>query len=63
VVSTVEGIGAVVTAVLAVVIPILVFSLFVLFLGILIWKNPVKLYRNWRARNDHLREPPLLAAS
>jgi len=63
VVSTVEGIGAVVTAVLAVVIPILVFSLFVLFLGILIWKNPVKLYRNWRARNDRLREPPLLAAS
>jgi hypothetical protein len=63
VVSTVEGIGAVVTAVLAVVIPILVFSLFVLFLGIFIWKNPVKIYRNWRARNDRLSEPPLLAAS
>ena len=63
VVSTVEGFGAVATAVLAVVIPILIFSLFVLFLGILIWKNPVKLYRNWRARNDRLREPPLLAAS
>ena len=63
VVSTVEGIGAVVTAVLAVVIPIFVFSLFVLFVGILIWKNPVKIYRNWRARNDRLREPPLLAAS
>ena len=63
VVSTVEGIGAVATAVLAVVIPILIFSLFVLFLGILIWKNPVKLYRNWRGRNDRLREPPLLEAS
>jgi hypothetical protein len=62
-VSTAEGIGAVATAVLAIVIPILVFSLFVLFVGILIWKNPAKLYRNWRARNDRLREPPLLAAS
>ncbi len=62
-VSTAEGVGAVATAVLAVVIPILVFSLFVIFVGILIWKNPVKLYRNWRVRNDRLREPPLLAAS
>ena len=62
-VSTAEGIGAVATAVLAIVIPILVFSLFVLFVGILIWKNPAKLYRNWRDRKDRLREPPLLAAS
>ena len=62
-VSTAEGVGAVATAVLAVVIPILVFSLFVIFVGILIWKNPVKLYRNWRVRNVRLREPPLLAAS
>jgi hypothetical protein len=37
--------------------------LFVLFVGILIWKNPAKLYRNWRDRKDRLREPPLLAAS
>jgi hypothetical protein len=63
VVSTVEGIGAVATAVLAIVIPILVFSLFVIFAGFIIWKNPAKLYCNWRTRKDRLREPPLLAAS
>jgi hypothetical protein len=62
-VSTAEGIGSIFTAVLAIVIPVLVFSLFVLFVGFLVWKNPAKLYRNWRARNDRLREPPLLAAS
>jgi hypothetical protein len=63
VVSTAEGIGSIFTAVLAIVIPVLVFSLFVLFVGFLVWKNPAKLYRNWRARKDRLREPPLLAAS
>ena len=62
-VSTAEGIGSIFTAVLAIVIPVLVFSLFVLFVGFLVWKNPAKLYRNWRARKDRLREPPLLAAS
>jgi hypothetical protein len=63
VVSTAEGIGSIFTAVLAIVIPVLVFSLFVLFVGFLVWKNPAKLYRNWRARKDRLREPPLLTAS
>ena len=62
-VSTAEGIGSIFTAVLAIVIPVLVFSLFVLFVGFLVWKNPAKLYRNWRARKDRLSEPPLLAAS
>jgi hypothetical protein len=62
-VSTFEGIGAVATAVLAIVIPILVFSLFVIFAGFLICNNPAKLYRNWRTRKARLREPPLLAAS
>ena len=62
-VSTAEGIGSIFTAVLAIVIPVLVFSLFVLFVGFLVWKNPAKLYRSWRARKDRLREPPLLAAS
>ena len=62
-VSTAEGIGSIFTAVLAIVIPVLVFSLFVLFVGFLVWKNPAKLYRNWRARKDRLRAPPLLAAS
>ena len=50
-------------AVLAIVIPILVFSMVVLFIAVLIWKNPIKLYRNWRARKDRQRKPPLLAAS
>jgi len=50
VVSTVEGAGSIITAVLAIVIPILVFSMVVLFIAVLIWKNPFKLYRNWRTR-------------
>ncbi len=62
-VSTAEGVGSAGTATLAVVVPVIVFSLFILFVGFLIWKNPAKLYRDWRARKDRLREPPMLAAS
>jgi hypothetical protein len=52
VVSTGEGIGAVITAILAIVIPILVFIGFLIFVGYVISKNPFKKYRDWRARNE-----------
>ena len=63
VVSTGEGIGAVVTAILAIVVPILVFIGFMIFMGYVIYKNPIKMYREWRARNEPaepLKEPNTL---
>ncbi len=51
IVSTGEGIGAVVTAILSIVIPVLVFFGLVLLTGYIIYRNPLKMYRQWRARN------------
>ena len=62
-VSTGEGIGAVVTAILAIVVPIFVFIGFMIFAGYVIYKNPIKMYREWRARNEPvepLKEPNVL---
>ena len=64
VVSTGEGIGAVITAILAIVIPILVFIGFLIFVGYVISKNPLKTYRDWRARNEPdgpVKQPNVLA--
>ncbi len=64
VVSTGEGIGAVITAILAIVIPILVFIGFLIFVGYVISKNPLKMYRDWRARNEPdgpVKQPNVLA--
>ena len=65
IVSTGEGIGAVITAILAIVVPILVFIGFMIFMGYVISKNPLKMYRDWRARNEPegpLKQPNVLAA-
>ena len=65
VVSTGEGIGAVITAILAIVVPILVFIGFMIFMGYVISKNPLKMYRDWRARNEPegpIKQPNVLAA-
>ena len=65
VVSTGEGIGAVITAILAIVVPILVFIGFLIFVGYVISKNPLKMYRDWRARNEPdgpVKQPNVLAA-
>ena len=64
VVSTGEGIGAVITAILAIVVPILVFIGFLIFVGYVISKNPPKMYRDWRARNapnGPVKQPNVLA--
>ena len=64
VVSTGEGIGAVITAILAIVVPILVFIGFLIFVGYVISKNPPKMYRDWRARNEPngpVKQPNVLA--
>ena len=64
VVSTGEGIGAVITAILAIVVPILVFIGFLIFAGYVISKNPIKMYRDWRARNEPegpVKQPNVLA--
>ena len=65
VVSTGESIGAVITAILAIVVPILVFIGFLIFVGYVISKNPLKMYRDWRARNEPdgpVKQPNVLAA-
>ena len=65
VVSTGEGIGAVITAILAIVVPILVFIGFLIFVGYVISKNPLKMYRDWRTRNEPdgpVKQPNVLAA-
>jgi hypothetical protein len=65
VVSTGEGIGAVITAILAIVVPILVFIGFLIFVGYVISKNPLKMYRDWCARNEPdgpVKQPNVLAA-
>ena len=64
VVSTGEGIGAVITAILAIVVPILVFIGFLIFVGYVISKNPLKMCRDWRARNEPngpVKQPNVLA--
>ena len=65
VVSTGEGVGAVITAILAIVVPILVFIGFIIFMGYVISKNPLKMYRDWRERNEPegpIKQPNVLAA-
>ena len=65
VVSTGEGIGAVITAILAIVVPILVFIGFLIFVWYVISKNPLKMYRDWLARNGPdgpVKQPNVLAA-
>ena len=60
-----SGVGAVITAILAIVVPILVFIGFIIFMGYVISKNPLKMYRDWRARNEPegpLKQPNVLAA-
>jgi len=63
VVSTGEGIGAVFTAIIAIVVPILAFIGFMIFIGYVISKNPLNMYRDWRARNEPegpLKQPNVL---
>ena len=65
VVSTGEGIGAVITAILAIVVPVLVFIGFLIFVGYVISKNPLKMCRDWHARNEPdgpVKQPNVLAA-
>lgn len=52
IVSTGEGVGATITAVLALVVPVLVFFGLVILAGYIIYRNPLKMYRQWRARNE-----------
>ena len=64
-VSTAEGVGAVLVTVLAIVASVLVFIGFLIFMGFVVYKNPVKMYRQWRARNapvGPLKEPPVLSS-
>ena len=64
-VSTGEGVGAVITAILAIVVPVLVFIGLLMLAGYIIYRNPLKLYREWRQRNfpdEPVPEPPVMAA-
>ena len=64
-VSTGEGVGAVITAILAIVVPVLVFIGMLMLAGYIIYRNPLKLYREWRQRNapdEPVSEPPVMAA-
>lgn len=63
-VSTGEGVGAVITAILAIVVPVLVFIGMLMLAGYIIYRNPLKLYREWRQRNapyEPVPEPPVMA--
>ena len=63
-VSTGEGVGAVITATLAIVVPVLVFIGMLMLTGYIIYRNPLKLYREWRQRNapdEPVPEPPVMA--
>jgi hypothetical protein len=63
-VSTGEGVGAVITAILAIVVPVLVFIGLLMLAGYIIYRNPLKLYREWRQRNapdEPVSEPPVMA--
>lgn len=63
-VSTGEGVGAVITAILAIVVPVLVFIGMLMLAGYIIYRNPIKLYREWRHRNspdEPVSEPPVMA--
>ena len=67
-VSTVEGFGAVFLTILAMVAAVVAFAGFVIFLAFVIYKNPVKLWREWRERNaptptGPLKEPPVLSST
>ena len=67
-VSTAEGIGVVLVTVLAIVTAVVVFVGFLGFLAFVIYKNPAKLWREWRARNapepnGPLKEPPVLSSA
>ncbi len=62
-VSTGEGVGAVITAILAIVVPVLVFIGMLMLAGYIIYRNPLKLYREWRQRNapdEPVSEPPVM---
>ena len=62
--STGEGGGAVITAILAIVVPVLVFIGMLMLAGYIIYRNPLKLYREWRHRNapnEPVSEPPVMA--
>ena len=63
-VSTGEGVGAVITAILAIVVPVLVFIGMLMLAGYIIYRNPIKFYREWRQRNapdEPVPEPPVMA--
>ena len=63
-VSTGEAVGAVITAILAIVVPVLVFIGMLMLAGYIIYRNPLKLYRELRHRNSHdepVSEPPVMA--
>ena len=63
-VSTGEGVGAVITAILAIVVPVFVFIGILMLAGYIIYRNPLKLYREWRQRNapdEPVPEPPVMA--
>ncbi len=65
-VSTAEGVGAVLVTVLAIVASVLVFIGFLIFMGFVVYKNPIKMYRKWDERNapeGPLKEPPVLSSS
>ena len=64
-VSTGEGVGAVITAILAIILPVLVFIGLLMLAGYIIYRNPLNLYREWRQRNapdEPVSEPPVMAA-
>jgi len=64
VVSTGEGFGAVMVTIVALVASILMFIGFLIFVGYVIYKNPIRIYRDWRARNEPegpLKQPNVLA--
>ena len=63
-VSTGEGVGAVITAILAIVVPVLVFIGMLMLAGYIIYRKPIKFYREWRQRNapdEPVPEPPVMA--
>ena len=65
IVSTCEGIGAVITAMLAIVVPVLVLIGLMIFAGYAVSRNPLKMYHRWRHRNHpdvSIKQPNVLVA-
>ena len=52
IVSTGEAVGATIIAILALVVPVLVFFGLVMLAGYIVYRNPLKMLRQWHARNE-----------